>query len=136
MVIPPIARGQTWLFQPLPVSTVPNTGRNQSDSGYRGLDEDGLHFSDEYLVQIRDYQIILRVHWRNGITSTGNEDINIVGPIMGPIVQIVIQAPNSARMFVGGYWSNLPDGPLENPSWRPIFSRWPPFSLYTTLLKK
>ena len=38
--MPPIARGQTWLFQPLPVSTVPNTGRNQSDSGYRGLDED------------------------------------------------------------------------------------------------
>ena len=39
-----IARGQTWLFQPLPVSTVPNTGRNQSDSGYRGLDEE-LHKS-------------------------------------------------------------------------------------------
>ena len=35
----PIARGQTWLFQPLPVSTVPNTGRNQSDSGYRRIDE-------------------------------------------------------------------------------------------------
>ena len=40
VVMPPIARGQTWLFQPLPVSTVPNTGRNQSDSGYRGLDEE------------------------------------------------------------------------------------------------
>ena len=39
VVMPPIARGQTWLFQPLPVSTVPNTGRNQFDSGYRGLDE-------------------------------------------------------------------------------------------------
>ena len=38
--MPPIARGQTWLFQPLPMSTVPNTGRNQSDSGYRGLDEE------------------------------------------------------------------------------------------------
>ena len=38
--MPPIARGQTWLFRPLPVSTVPNTGRNQSDSGYRGLDEE------------------------------------------------------------------------------------------------
>ena len=38
--MPPIARGQTWLFQTLPVSTVPNTGRNQSDSGYRGLDEE------------------------------------------------------------------------------------------------
>ena len=32
--------GQTWLFQPLPVSTVPNIGRNQSDSDYRGLDEE------------------------------------------------------------------------------------------------
>ena len=40
--MPPIARGQTWLFQPLPVSTVPNTGRNQSDSGYRGLDEEAI----------------------------------------------------------------------------------------------
>ena len=38
--MPPIARGHTWLSQPLPVSTVPNTGRNQSDSGYRGLDEE------------------------------------------------------------------------------------------------
>ena len=36
--MPPIARGQTWLFQPLPVSTVPNTGR--SLTVYRGLDED------------------------------------------------------------------------------------------------
>ena len=40
MVMPPMARGQTWVFQLLPVSTVPNTGRNQSDSGYRGLDDD------------------------------------------------------------------------------------------------
>ena len=39
VVMPPIARGLTWLFQPLPVSTVPNTGSNQSDSGHRGLDE-------------------------------------------------------------------------------------------------
>ena len=39
--MPPIARGQTWLFQPSPVSTVPKTGRNQSDnSGYRGLDDE------------------------------------------------------------------------------------------------
>ena len=37
--MPPIARGQTWLCQPLPVSTVPNTGR--SLTVYRGLDEDG-----------------------------------------------------------------------------------------------
>ena len=29
----------TWLFQPVPVSTVPNTGRNLSNSIYRGLDE-------------------------------------------------------------------------------------------------
>ena len=36
--MPPIARGQTWLCQPLPVSTVPNTGR--SLTVYRGLDED------------------------------------------------------------------------------------------------
>ena len=34
----------TWtdLAVPLPVSTVPNTGRNQSDSGYRGLDDEEL----------------------------------------------------------------------------------------------
>ena len=31
VVMPPIARGQTWLCQPLPVSTVPNTGRNLSN---------------------------------------------------------------------------------------------------------
>ena len=48
-------------------------------------------------------------------------DQHIVGQIMGPIVQIVIQAPNLARMFFGGYWSNLPEGPLENPRWRPFF---------------
>ena len=36
--MPQIARGQTWLCQPLPVSTVPNTGR--SLTVYRGLDED------------------------------------------------------------------------------------------------
>ena len=36
--MPPIARGQTWLCQPLPVSNVPNTGR--SLTVYRGLDED------------------------------------------------------------------------------------------------
>ena len=34
----PIAHGQTWLCQTLPVSTVPNTGRNLSNSNYRGLD--------------------------------------------------------------------------------------------------
>ena len=45
----------------------------------------------------------------------------LVGQIMGPIVQIAIQAPHLARMFCGGYWSNLPDGPLENPRWRPFF---------------
>ena len=36
--MPPIARGQTWLCQPLPVSTVPTTGRNLSNSNYRVLD--------------------------------------------------------------------------------------------------
>ena len=57
--------------------------------------------------------------------------VAVVGQIMGPIVQIVIQAPNLARMFFGGYWSNLPDGPLENPRWLSFFfSRWPPFSLF------
>ena len=35
VVMPPIARGQPWLCQPLPVSTVPNT---LSNSNYRGLD--------------------------------------------------------------------------------------------------
>ena len=40
VVMHPTARGQTWLLQPLPVSTVPNTERNQSDSGFRGLDEE------------------------------------------------------------------------------------------------
>ena len=38
--MPPIARGQTWLCQPLPVSTVPNAGRNLPNSNYRGLDEE------------------------------------------------------------------------------------------------
>ena len=56
--------------------------------------------------------------------------LTLVGQIMGPIVQIVIQAPYLARMFFGGYWSNLPDGPLENPRWLPFFSRWLPFSLF------
>ena len=37
--MPPIARGQAWLCLPLPVSTVPKTGRNISNSNYRGLDE-------------------------------------------------------------------------------------------------
>ena len=32
--------GQTWLSQPLSVSTVPNTGRNLPNSSYRGLDEE------------------------------------------------------------------------------------------------
>ena len=38
--MPPIERGQTWLFQPLPLSTAPNTGSNLSKSKYRGLDEE------------------------------------------------------------------------------------------------
>ena len=40
VVMPPIARGQAWLCQPLPVSTVPNTGRNLSNSNCRGLDKE------------------------------------------------------------------------------------------------
>ena len=36
----PSARGQTWLCQPLPVSTVPNTWRNLYNSNYRALDEE------------------------------------------------------------------------------------------------
>ena len=40
VVMPPIARGQTWLYQPSPVSTVPNSGGNLSNSNYRGLDEE------------------------------------------------------------------------------------------------
>ena len=38
--MPPIARGQTWLYQPSQVSTVPNTGRNLSNSNYGGHDEE------------------------------------------------------------------------------------------------
>ena len=40
VVMPPIARGHTWLYQPSPVSTVPNTGRNLSNSNYGGHDEE------------------------------------------------------------------------------------------------
>ena len=40
VLMPPIAPGQTCLCQPLSVSTVPNTGRNLSNSIYRGLDEE------------------------------------------------------------------------------------------------
>ena len=40
LLMPPIARGRTWLCQPLSVSTVPHTGRNLSNSKYRGLDEE------------------------------------------------------------------------------------------------
>ena len=42
--MPPIARGQTWPWQPLPVSTVPNTGRNLSNSNCLGLDEEEERF--------------------------------------------------------------------------------------------
>ena len=48
VVMPPIVRGQTWIFQPFPVSTVPNTGRN---SNYRGLDEDGQCLNLVSIVQ-------------------------------------------------------------------------------------
>ena len=47
--MPPIARGQIWLCQPLPVSTVPNTGRNLSNSNYRGLD------GEEEQISVKGY---------------------------------------------------------------------------------
>ncbi len=47
VVMPPITRGQTWLFQPLP-----KTGRNQSDSGYRGLEEEDCKLSNSVLVEV------------------------------------------------------------------------------------
>ena len=36
----PNCTGMTCLSQPLPVSIVPNTGRNLSNSSYRGLNEE------------------------------------------------------------------------------------------------
>ena len=39
-MMPAIARGQTWLSQALPVSTVPNAGRSLFDSSDRGLDKE------------------------------------------------------------------------------------------------
>ena len=38
VLMPPIARGQTWLCQPLPVSTAPDFGSSIFDSSDRGLD--------------------------------------------------------------------------------------------------
>ena len=51
VVMPPIARGQTWLYQPSPVSTVPNTGRNLSNSNYGWHDEEeeGYEMREELL---------------------------------------------------------------------------------------
>ena len=51
VVMPPIARGQTGTCQSLPVSTVPNTGRNLSNSkpNYRGLDEEYLATRSRHL---------------------------------------------------------------------------------------
>ena len=49
-----IARGQTWPCQPLPVSTVSNTGRNLSNSNYRGLDEEEGIVSDTYHAVMHD----------------------------------------------------------------------------------
>ena len=45
------ACGQTWLFQPLTVSTVPNTGRNLSNSNYRGLNDDqnGKQLNEQFI---------------------------------------------------------------------------------------
>ena len=44
------ARGQTWLSQPLPVSTVPNTGRGLFNSSDRGLDEEDCNKNSTCLV--------------------------------------------------------------------------------------
>ena len=50
--MPPIARGQTWLSQSMPVSTVLNTGRSLFDSSDQGLDKEdnndahGTHVND------------------------------------------------------------------------------------------
>ena len=57
--MPPIARGQAWLYQPSPVSTVPNTGRNQSNSNYRGLDEEeeGMGCGNSFCLGGRHFQI-------------------------------------------------------------------------------
>ena len=49
VVMPPIARGQTGPCQSLPVSTVPNTGRNLSNGNYRGLDEGYLATRSRHL---------------------------------------------------------------------------------------
>ena len=62
--------------------------------------------------------------------------VAVVGQIMGPIVQIVIQAPHLARMFFGGYWSNLPDGPLENPRWLSFFQDGAIFTIQNYFLNK
>ena len=40
LMMPQLHHRQTWLSQPLSVSTVPNTGRNLPNSSYRGLDEE------------------------------------------------------------------------------------------------
>ena len=58
---PPIARGQTWLFQPLSLSTVPNTGRNQSDSGYRGIGED-VQFGVELMLRRKFMCLVFIFH--------------------------------------------------------------------------
>ena len=70
---------------------------------------------DNIYIQLRTITVL---HKKTNLTRF---ELILVGQIMGPIVQIVIQAPNLARMFFGDYWSNLPEGPLENPRWRPFF---------------
>ena len=49
VVMPPIARGPTSLCQPLPVPTGPNTGRNLSNSKYRGIDGDHIIQTQTFL---------------------------------------------------------------------------------------
>ena len=44
--MPPIARGQTWLSQPLPLSTVPNNGRVISNSRVGGKEGCSEHATE------------------------------------------------------------------------------------------
>ena len=68
MLIPPIASGQTCLSRPLLVSTVPNTGRNLSNTTvYRGLDEDDY---EGYITHI-----LYLSHTLFSYTTVGDADL-------------------------------------------------------------
>ena len=56
VVMPQIARGQTWLCQLLPESAVPNTGRKLSNSNYRGLDEEEERLTVQYYGNVTSMQ--------------------------------------------------------------------------------